>query len=58
MGDIQEYFVHHDIKSFCSLSISGHHIADAGANALFVVGGHYRTHIFINGGVHEHSEVD
>ncbi len=34
MGDIQEYFVHHDIKNFYSVSISGYHIAEAGANPL------------------------
>ncbi len=34
MGDIQEYFVHHDIKNFYSVSISGYHIAEAGANPI------------------------
>jgi methylmalonyl-CoA mutase len=34
MGDIQEYFVRHDIKNFYSVSISGYHIAEAGANPI------------------------
>ncbi|MDZ7621589.1 MAG: fused isobutyryl-CoA mutase/GTPase IcmF [Candidatus Competibacteraceae bacterium] len=34
MGDIQEYFVHHQVKNFYSVSISGYHIAEAGANPI------------------------
>jgi methylmalonyl-CoA mutase len=34
MGDIQEYFVDHDIRNFYSASISGYHIAEAGANPI------------------------
>jgi isobutyryl-CoA mutase len=34
MGDIQEYFIHHEVKNFYSVSISGYHIAEAGANAI------------------------
>lgn len=34
MGDIQEYFVHHQIQNFYSVSISGYHIAEAGANPI------------------------
>ncbi len=34
MGDIQEYFIRHDIKNFYSVSISGYHIAEAGANPI------------------------
>jgi len=34
MGDIQEYFVHHQVQNFYSVSISGYHIAEAGANPL------------------------
>ena len=30
MGDIQEYFVHHSVRNFYSVSISGYHIAEAG----------------------------
>ncbi|HEX7440294.1 MAG TPA: methylmalonyl-CoA mutase family protein, partial [Caldimonas sp.] len=34
MGDIAEYFVHHKVRNFYSVSISGYHIAEAGANPL------------------------
>jgi isobutyryl-CoA mutase len=34
MGDMQEYFVHHKIQNFYSVSISGYHIAEAGANPI------------------------
>jgi methylmalonyl-CoA mutase len=34
MGDIAEYFVHHDVRNFYSVSISGYHIAEAGANPI------------------------
>ncbi|MFA6314473.1 MAG: fused isobutyryl-CoA mutase/GTPase IcmF, partial [Sterolibacterium sp.] len=34
MGDIQQYFVNHDIRNFYSVSISGYHIAEAGANPI------------------------
>ncbi len=34
MGDIQEYFIHHAVKNFYSVSISGYHIAEAGANPI------------------------
>ena len=34
MGDIQEYFVQHRIRNFYSVSISGYHIAEAGANPI------------------------
>jgi methylmalonyl-CoA mutase len=34
MGDIQEFFVQHDVKNFYSVSISGYHIAEAGANPI------------------------
>ncbi|MBB4844501.1 methylmalonyl-CoA mutase [Paucibacter oligotrophus] len=34
MGDIAEYFVHHNVRNFYSVSISGYHIAEAGANPL------------------------
>jgi methylmalonyl-CoA mutase len=34
MGDIQEFFVHHNIRNFYSVSISGYHIAEAGANPI------------------------
>jgi methylmalonyl-CoA mutase len=34
MGDIQEYFIHNQVKNFYSVSISGYHIAEAGANPV------------------------
>ncbi|MEN9432448.1 MAG: hypothetical protein RLZZ422_37 [Pseudomonadota bacterium] len=34
MGDIQEYFVQHRVRNFYSVSISGYHIAEAGANPI------------------------
>ena len=34
MGDIQEFFVHNQVQNFYSVSISGYHIAEAGANPI------------------------
>ena len=34
MGDIQQYFIDHRIRNFYSVSISGYHIAEAGANPI------------------------
>ena len=34
MADIQEFFVHHQVRNFYSVSISGYHIAEAGANPI------------------------
>ncbi|MBN2614535.1 MAG: methylmalonyl-CoA mutase family protein [Bacteroidales bacterium] len=34
MGDIQEYFIEKDVRNFYSVSISGYHIAEAGANPI------------------------
>jgi len=34
MGDIQEYFIDHSVRNFYSVSISGYHIAEAGANPI------------------------
>ena len=34
MGDIQEWFVNNNVKNFYSVSISGYHIAEAGANPI------------------------
>lgn len=34
MGDVQEYFIHNRVKNFYSVSISGYHIAEAGANPI------------------------
>lgn len=34
MGDIQEYFIDNNVRNFYSVSISGYHIAEAGANPI------------------------
>lgn len=34
MGDIQQYFVQNQVRNFYSVSISGYHIAEAGANPI------------------------
>ncbi len=34
MGDIQEYFTEHNVRNYYSVSISGYHIAEAGANPV------------------------
>jgi methylmalonyl-CoA mutase len=34
MTDVQEWFVEHDVRNFYSVSISGYHMAEAGANPL------------------------
>jgi len=34
MGDIQQYFIDHEVRNFYSVSISGYHIAEAGANPI------------------------
>lgn len=34
MGDVQESFIHHKVRNFYSVSISGYHIAEAGANPI------------------------
>jgi methylmalonyl-CoA mutase len=34
MGDVQEYFNKHHVRNFYSVSISGYHIAEAGANPI------------------------
>ncbi|WP_372643481.1 methylmalonyl-CoA mutase family protein [Ancylomarina sp.] len=34
MGDIQAYFIDHEVRNFYSVSISGYHIAEAGANPI------------------------
>ena len=34
MGDIQAYFIEHKVRNFYSVSISGYHIAEAGANPI------------------------
>jgi isobutyryl-CoA mutase len=34
MGDVQEWFIDHSVRNFYSVSISGYHIAEAGANPI------------------------
>ncbi len=34
MGDVQEYFIENAVRNFYSVSISGYHIAEAGANPI------------------------
>ncbi len=34
MGDIQDFFINNDVRNFYSVSISGYHIAEAGANPI------------------------
>jgi isobutyryl-CoA mutase len=34
MGDVQAYFIEHGVKNFYSVSVSGYHIAEAGANPI------------------------
>lgn len=34
MGDVQDYFISNDVRNFYSVSISGYHIAEAGANPI------------------------
>lgn len=34
MGDIQQYFIDHKVRNYYSVSISGYHIAEAGANPI------------------------
>jgi isobutyryl-CoA mutase len=34
MGDVQQYFITHNVRNFYSVSISGYHMAEAGANPV------------------------
>jgi methylmalonyl-CoA mutase len=34
MADLQDWFIEHDVRNFYSVSISGYHIAEAGANPI------------------------
>jgi methylmalonyl-CoA mutase len=34
MGDVQQYFIDYNVRNFYSVSISGYHIAEAGANPI------------------------
>ena len=40
MGDVQQFFVDHEVRNFYSVSISGYHIAEAGANPISPAGVH------------------
>jgi len=57
MGDVQEYFVKNRIRNFYSISISGYHIAEAGANpitqlALTLANGFTYVEYFLSRGLH------
>ncbi len=57
MADIQEYFVHHQVRNFYSVSISGYHIAEAGANpisqlAFTLANGFTYVEAYLNRGMH------
>jgi methylmalonyl-CoA mutase len=34
MGDVQQWFIDHEVRNFYSVSVSGYHIAEAGANPV------------------------
>jgi methylmalonyl-CoA mutase len=34
MGDVQQFFIDHEVRNFYSVSVSGYHIAEAGANPI------------------------
>ena len=38
MGDVQEYFIEKNVRNFYSVSISGYHIAEAGAQSYYAAG--------------------
>jgi methylmalonyl-CoA mutase len=57
MGDVQEYFTDNDIRNFYSVSISGYHIAEAGANpvtqlAFTLANGFTYLEYFLSRGMH------
>lgn len=57
MGDIQQYFIEHNVRNFYSVSISGYHIAEAGANpitqlALTLSNGFTYVEYFLSRGMH------
>src|SRR5204863_2411072 len=57
MGDVQEYFIQHKIRNFYSVSISGYHIAEAGANpitqlALTLSNGFTYVEYYLSRGMH------
>jgi methylmalonyl-CoA mutase len=57
MGDIQEYFVEKSVRNYYSVSISGYHIAEAGANpitqaAFTLANGFTYVEYYLNRGLH------
>jgi len=57
MGDVQQYFTDNDIRNFYSVSISGYHIAEAGANpvtqlAFTLANGFTYLEYFLSRGMH------
>ncbi len=48
MGDIQAYFVEHGVRNFYSVSISGYHIAEAGANPISQLAYHARQRFHLS----------
>jgi methylmalonyl-CoA mutase len=57
MGDIQQYFIENNVRNFYSVSISGYHIAEAGANpitqlALTLSNGFTYTEYYLSRGMH------
>ena len=57
MGDIQQYFIDNNVRNFYSVSISGYHIAEAGANpitqlALTLSNGFTYVEYYLSRGMH------
>ncbi len=57
MGDVQEYFIQNNVRNFYSVSISGYHIAEAGANpitqlALTLANGFTYVEYYLSRGMH------
>lgn len=57
MGDVQSYFITHQVRNFYSVSISGYHIAEAGANpitqlAFTLANGFTYVEYFLSRGMH------
>lgn len=57
MGDMQKWFVDHQVRNFYSVSISGYHIAEAGANpisqlAFTLANGFTYVEYYLNRGMH------
>lgn len=57
MGDVQAYFIGHNVRNFYSVSISGYHIAEAGANpisqlAFTLSNGFTFVEYYLNRGMH------